>query len=82
MQGIVDGRSILAGVQADKNGGLIVSMYDNSNGELIQEKKLDAFQNDSLAKEYQAQLYIQEDNLKLYEIFTEVTKDSEKKRKC
>ena len=31
MQGKIEGRNILAGLQADKNGGLIVSMHDSSN---------------------------------------------------
>ena len=51
-------------------------MYDDSNGELIQEKKLDSLKSNSSAKIYQAQLYIQEDNLKLYEIFSEVNNES------
>ena len=58
VQGKIGGRKILAGLQADKNGSLIVSMYDSSNGALIQEKKLDAFRGSSLAKEYSAQLHI------------------------
>ena len=55
-------------------------MYDSSNGELIQEKNLDTFKSNSLAKGYSAQLHIQEDNLKLYEIFSEETNDSQLKQ--
>ena len=55
-------------------------MYDSSNGELIQEKNLDTFKSNSQAEGYSAQLHIQDDNLKLCEIFSEVTNDSQLKQ--
>ena len=55
-------------------------MFDSSNGQLIQESNFRTFKSLSQAKEYSAHLYIQEDTLKLYEIFSEETFDFQLKQ--